>query len=120
MSSEILERIKQQAAALTALEKAQLASFLTEQLAHNQQAQIADGGQGEADAETSRLKRMEWLKSNRDEHGGQYVALDGDKLVAVGQNYREAREKARAVGKPDAFVTYLTKPDEVAEWGGWR
>ena len=63
--------------------------------------------------------RMEWLKSHREEHGGQYVALDGDQLLAVGPNYRIAREKALAAGKPNAFVTYLSKPDEVAEMGGW-
>lgn len=66
-----------------------------------------------------RQLRMEWLKSHREEHGGQYVALDGDQLLAVGSSYRIAREKALAAGKPNAFVTYLSKPDEVAEMGGW-
>src|SRR6266478_2964998 len=62
-----------------------------------------------------RKLRMEWLKSHREEYGGQYVALDGDQLLAVGANYRVAREKALAAGKPNAFVTYLSKPDEIAE-----
>ena len=66
-----------------------------------------------------RQLRMEWLKSHREEYGGQYVALDGDQLLAVGPNYRVAREKALAAGKPNAFVTYLSKPDEIAEMGGW-
>lgn len=66
-----------------------------------------------------RHRRLEWLKSHREEHGGQYVALDGDQLLAVGPNYRIAREKALAAGKPKAFVTYLSKPDEIAEMGGW-
>ena len=66
-----------------------------------------------------RQLRMQWLKSHREEHGGQYVALNGDQLLAVGSNYRIAREKALAAGKPNAFVTYLSKPDEVAEMGGW-
>jgi len=66
-----------------------------------------------------RRLRMEWLKTHREEYGGQYVALDGDQLLAVGSNYRIAREKALAAGKPNAFVTYLSKADEVAEMGGW-
>ena len=66
-----------------------------------------------------RQLRMEWLKTHREEYGGQYVALDGDQLLAVGSNYRIAREKALAAGKPNAFVTYLSKSDEVAEMGGW-
>jgi hypothetical protein len=69
--------------------------------------------------EQLRQRRMEWLKSNRDEHGGQYVALDGDQLLAVGPNFRIAKEKALAAGKPNAFVTYLPKPDEIGEMGGW-
>ncbi|MBC8029233.1 MAG: hypothetical protein H7Z16_03905 [Pyrinomonadaceae bacterium] len=69
--------------------------------------------------EQVRRRRMEWLKSNREEYGGQYVALDGDQLVAVAPNYRVAREKALAAGKSNAFVTYLSKPDEIAEMGGW-
>jgi hypothetical protein len=55
------------------------------------------------------------MKAHRAEYGGQYVALDGAALVAGGQTYREAQEKALAAGKPGAFVTYLPKPDEVAE-----
>ncbi|PYV94116.1 MAG: hypothetical protein DMG90_00530, partial [Acidobacteria bacterium] len=70
------------------------------------------------DDEIRRL-RMEWLKSHREEHGGQYVALDGDQLLALGSNYRIAKEKALASGKPNAFVTYLSRLDEVAEMGGW-
>jgi hypothetical protein len=66
-----------------------------------------------------RRQRLEWLKSHRAEYGGQHVALDGAALVAVGQTYREAKEKALSAGKPGAFVTYLPKPDEVADWGGW-
>lgn len=66
-----------------------------------------------------RRQRLEWLKSHRAEYGGQHVALDGAALVAVGQSYREAKEKALSAGKSGAFVTYLPKPDEVAEWDGW-
>lgn len=69
--------------------------------------------------EQVRQRRMEWLKSHREEYGGQYVALDGVHLLAVAPNYRIAREKALAAGKPNAFVTYLSKPDEIAEMGGW-
>jgi hypothetical protein len=62
---------------------------------------------------------MEWLKSHRGEYGGQYIALDGDQLLSVGPNYRTARERALVAGKPNAIVTYLQKPDEIAELGGW-
>jgi hypothetical protein len=69
--------------------------------------------------ELDRRRRMEWLKSHREEYGGQYIALDGDQLLAVGPTYRVTREKALAAGKTNAFVTYLSKADEIAEMGGW-
>src|SRR6185369_11662033 len=78
------------------------------------QIRCVDNGDDE-----SRHRRLEWLKCHREDLGGQYVALDGDRLIAVGPNYRIAREKALAAGKPNAFVTYLSKPDEIAEMGGW-
>jgi hypothetical protein len=115
MSIEIIDAIKQQAATLTAQEKLQLAYYLLEQA---QLAQQAPSNKSITE-DAKRRERLEWLKAHREEYGGQYVALDGAQLVAVGPNYRVAREGTHAAGKPHAFVTYLPKPDEVAEWGGW-
>ena len=69
--------------------------------------------------EIRRQQQMEWLKANAEEYGGQYVALVGEQLVSVGKTFRAANEAARAAGRRDAFVTYLPKPDEVLEMGGW-
>lgn len=70
-------------------------------------------------AETRRQQQMEWLKSNVDQYGGQYVALVGEQLIATGKTFREANEMARATGCRNAFVTYLPGKDEVLEIGGW-
>jgi hypothetical protein len=114
MSTELLESIKRQIHSLTTAQKAELASFLDEQLRPRNRG-IAE----EQDCEASRVKRMNWLKAHREQYGGQYVALHGDELIAVGGSYRTARENAILAERPDAFVTYLPKPDEVAQWGGW-
>ena len=67
-----------------------------------------------------RAGRLAWMKANDERYGGQYVALAGVELVATGRTMREAREAAHgAIGKGDVFVTYLPKPDEVGEMGGW-
>ena len=122
-----LEQIIEDARKLPAEEQRQLRAAL-ETLDSNGEAQPANqepspqklqslhGYNGDDEI---RQRRLEWLKSHREEYGGQYVALDGDQLLAVGPNYRIAREKALAAGKPKAFVTYLSKPDEIAEMGGW-
>src|SRR5262245_23374385 len=106
---------KQQAATLSGQEKSQPAHYLLQQARLDQQPR-SNRSSMEQDM---RRERLEWLKAHRDVYGGQYVALDGTQLVAIGPNYRVARESACAAGKPQAFVTYVSKPDEVAEWGGW-
>lgn len=122
-----LEQIIEEAKRLSVEEQRQLRAAL-ETLDSNGEGQPASQDRSPQDLQSLHVHngddeirhlRMGWLKSHREEHGGQYVALDGDQLLAVGPNYRIAREKALAAGKPNAFVTYLSKPDEVAEMGGW-
>ena len=110
-----LEQIIDEARALSPAEKRKLRQALDLEL-EQEPSQPAHRDNGD---EQMRQRRLEWLKSHREEYGGQYVALDGDQLLAVGPNYRVAREKALAAGKPNAFVTYLYKPDEIAVMGGW-
>ena len=115
MSVELIDTIKQQAATLTAQEKLQLAHHLLEQARLDQPTP----GNKSTTADAVRRERFEWLKAHREEYGGQYVALDGGQLVPLDQTTASLEEGAHAAGKPHAFVTYLSKPDEVAEWGGW-
>ncbi|MCG3159449.1 MAG: hypothetical protein JMDDDDMK_00438 [Acidobacteria bacterium] len=71
-------------------------------------------------SETRRQEQMAWLRANAEQHGGQYVALVGAQLIGTGKTFRAANEAARSAGCREAFVTYLPKPDEVIEMGGWR
>jgi hypothetical protein len=115
-----LEQIINEARSLSPAEKRKLRQVLDlelEQLKEQVRTQPTHSDNG--DDYYSRGQRLEWLKAHREEYGGQYVALDGDRLIAVGPNYRVARENARAAGKTHAFITYLSKPDEIAEMGGW-
>lgn len=119
--STTLEEVLREARKLPPDERRELAETLLEEGARP----TAGAGEpredkGSGPTVEARRRRLEWMKTHRAEYGGQHVALDGAALVAVGQNYREAKEKATSAGKPGAFVTYLPKPDEVAEWGGWE
>ena len=116
-----LEHIINEARSLSTAEKQQLRDALELELEREQaQDQTLTIQNGNQDEEKIRARRLEWLKAHREEYGGQYVALDRDILLAVGPTFRIAREKALAAGKPGAFVTYLSKPDEIAEMGGWE
>ncbi len=110
MSVETLDAIKKQTAGLTKPEKFVLANYLLEQ--------SKEAGNGNATSET-RQKRMAWLKANREKYGGQYVVLDGDKLLGTAKTFPEGKMVGDSAGVPDAFVNYLSKPDEDGYVGGW-
>ncbi len=114
-----LEQVIDEVRSLSAAEKRKLRRVLDLELEQVKTQDRAQPTRSENGNDETRGRRLEWLKSNREEYGGQYVALDGDRLLAVGPNYPIAREKALAAGKPNAFVTYLPKPDEIGEMGGW-
>lgn len=114
-----LEQIIEEARSLSPAEKRKLREALDLELDQVKAQDRDKPTHRENGDDEIRERRLEWLKSHREEYGGQYVALDRDQLLAVGPSYRIAREKALAAGKPNAFVTYLSKPDEIAEMGGW-
>lgn len=64
----------------------------------------------------------EWIEKHRDEYDGKYVALDGDSLIAVGDNYREAAVKARERGVSNALITLVegTNRRKFISGGFWR
>jgi hypothetical protein len=115
MSAELLEAIKQQAESLTPEEKAQLLQHLLQQVdapARTQPARRDDTDK------SMRQRRLEWLKTHREEYAGQYVALHGEKLVGHGATIGEAHEQARLKGVQHPFLVRVTSESEVL-FGGW-
>jgi hypothetical protein len=66
-----------------------------------------------------RARRMAWLKANQERYGGQFVVMDGDRFLGVAPTYPKGRKLEASLGVPDAFVNYLSKPDEEGYMGGW-
>ena len=114
-----LEQIIDEARSLSPAEKRKLRHVLDLELEQVKAEERAQPTHSENGDDETRGRRLVWLKSHREEYGGQYVALDHDQLIAVGPSYPIARDKALAAGKPNAFVTYLPKLDEMGEMGGW-
>jgi hypothetical protein len=113
MSVEHLSILKQQIAALPLSEKEQLAAFLSEQLS---QADELPPTKDIADEEI-RQRRLEWIKTHREEYAGKYVALQGDTLVGVGSTIREAHEQAKTKGFPTPFLVRLDSEQEILSAG---
>lgn len=54
---------------------------------------------------------MNWLSRHRAEYGGQWVALDGDRLIAHGPNAKEVFALAKADGAHLPLITYIEPVD---------
>lgn len=108
MSVEILDSLKQQIKGLSELERHSLAEWLLK----NEVSEASVAGAA------LRLRRRKWIKANRTEYGGMYVALDGDRLIGTGKNFPEAYEVAKRAGKPDAFIDFVAPQDYIGEIGG--
>jgi hypothetical protein len=64
-------------------------------------------------------KSLRWLHENQGKYSGQWVALDGDRLIANGSTAKEVYSKAKAQGVEIPFVELVTDPEPVPSTGGW-
>jgi len=113
-----LAQIIEEARSLSPDEKRKLRQVLDlelEQLKTQNRAQPTHSENGDDEA---RERRLDWLKSHREEYAGQYVALAGDMLVGHGPTIREAHEQARQQGVENPFLVRLTSESEVL-FAGW-
>ncbi len=69
--------------------------------------------------EAKRQKSIVWIKSHREEYGGLYVALDGDKLIAKAEKYGDVLKLAIKAGYKNAFIGNVYPIDYVGHWGGF-
>ena len=63
-------------------------------------------------------KEMQWLAEHRKEYAGQWVALDGSRLIAASTNAKEVYKAARESGIELPLVAFVEGPDALP-FGGW-
>ena len=64
-------------------------------------------------------RSLRWLHENRERYSGQWVALDGDRLIASGSTAQEVYSKAKAEGVEIPFVELVTELESAPFTGGW-
>jgi len=65
------------------------------------------------------VKSLRWLHENREKYSGQWIALDGDRLIANGSTAKEVYSKAKAEGVEIPFVELVTEEESGPFTGGW-
>ncbi|MGE0128687.1 MAG: DUF5678 domain-containing protein [Blastocatellales bacterium] len=58
-------------------------------------------------------REMQWLVDHAREYAGQWVALDGDRLIAHGPDAKEVYAAANADGAYLPLVTQVEDPDKI-------
>jgi hypothetical protein len=65
-----------------------------------------------------RSREMAWIAAHQEEYAGQWVALDGDRLIAHGDDPLPFKEKACSEGIDRPFVVHIPK-ETGPSIGGW-
>ncbi len=72
----------------------------------------------ELEIKNERFRRaLQWIEDHKEEFDGQWVVLDGDKLIAHGKDAKSVYEKAKAKGIGTPFMERV-KAKELP-FGGW-
>lgn len=100
-----LEQIIDEARSLSPAEKLKLRQALDHELEQTAPAH-------------SRALESAWVERHRDKYLGQWVALEGDTLIAHGGNAREVYLAARHAGIAGPYIVHIT-PKSDAYVGGW-
>lgn len=59
-----------------------------------------------------RTRELEWIAKHRHEYAGQWVALDGDRLIAASPVRAEISAAVKADGAPLPLIDRIPAPDE--------
>jgi|SRR6185369_5499588 len=108
-----VDQIIKSIAQLSAAEQERIRRWLEDKRATNGERQ---GSQAHANRSERSLR---WLHENRENYPGQWVALDGDRLIASGRTAKEVYSKAKAEGVVIPFVELVTDQQSVPSSGGW-
>lgn len=64
-------------------------------------------------------KAQQWVDEHRAEYQGQWVALDGDRLISHGADVKQVYEQAKAAGIQTPFIERVEQEDDRPFCGGW-
>jgi len=66
-----------------------------------------------------RKREMQWIAENRAAYAGQWVAVEGDRLVAAALDAREVFSAAKSEGIAIPFVAHILPEDPLPFVAGW-
>ena len=118
MPNSTLEQVKNTILTLPHEDRKQLQQWLDEQ-ARKDANHIAP--KESLEDRLTRYKQTEkWLRENREKYLGQWVALEGDRLIAHGIDALKVHAEAKAAGIAIPFVEHIVEDDDRPFFAGWN
>lgn len=118
MSAVTVEQILQQIEQLPLLEQVRLEQMLEERRTTPvPSAKPPRDKRLPAKPMKDRSREMAWLAAHRHEYAGQWVALDGDRLIAASPDRQELSAAIKAAGVELPLIHRIAAPDEPLPMG---
>ncbi len=118
-----LEQIIEAARHLVPRDRQQLQRWLQEQEAQDAATPAQDAEAPPKETPQEQMERfrkaMNWVAEHRAEYLGQWVALEGDRLISHGTDAVQVHREAKAAGIATPFLEQVVEKEEGPYWGGW-
>lgn len=98
---------------LPSTERARLNQMLTEQKPEPSKAKPPLDKRVPSRPMPDRNKEMDWVEQHKHEYPGQWVALDGDRLVAASSNRMDISAAIKADGAKFPLILRIPSPDDL-------
>jgi hypothetical protein len=113
MTHTTLEEVITAARTLPPEDQRRLREWLEEQERHS-----SDSKAEAVEKDEERFQRaMTWLRENQAQYVGQWVALDGDRLVSFGKDGKQVYAQAKAAGVEVPLLEHIV--EDGLPFGGW-
>ena len=117
MSETNLEQLIAAARALPLEERRRLREWLQEQETSEQATAPRQEAVRQQIAKFQQA--MHWIEQHRAQYLGQWVVLDGDRLITHGLDGKQVYEQAKAAGIAVPFIEHVTEEEKSPFCGGW-
>ncbi len=118
MPNSTLEQVKEKILTLAHEDRKQLHHWLDEQACTD--ARHAAQKESLEDRLALYKQTEKWLQENREKYIGQWVALEGDRLLAHGTDALRVHAEAKAAGIEIPFLEHIVEEDDEPFYAGWN
>lgn len=98
---------------LPSTERTRLDQLLTQQQTNTNKTKPPRDKRVPCEPMPDRTREWEWIKQHKHEYAGQWVALDGNRLIAASPNRMEISAAIKADGAKLPLIHRISSPDDL-------